>query len=107
MAGFKLQYPTLRSLGADMLAASTDPLDKAQEVARELEIAVAHGVTREIARQIGAWWEPQRAIIQPAEFIIGADGSVIASSYSSGPLGRIDAADVVRLLTARELRRKG
>ena len=41
--------------------------------------------------------------MQPSEFIVGAqDGKIIASTYSSGPLGRIDAGEALRLLAARE-----
>jgi hypothetical protein len=43
-------------------------------------------------------------MIQPSEFIIGPDKNVMTSSYSSGPLARIDAADVIRWLTRREQR---
>ena len=85
-----------------MVAASVDPRDKASEVAAQLTYPVAYGVTREIAERIGAWWEERRGIIQPSEFVLGADGKVIASTYSSGPIGRIEPADVVRHIEFRE-----
>ncbi len=44
--------------------------------------------------------EEWRDIVQPSEFIVGRDGRVVASSYSSGPLGRIDAPDVACSATA-------
>jgi peroxiredoxin len=53
---------------------------------------------------VGAWWGEPRGIIQPSEFVIGPDGNVMTSSYSSGPLARMDAADVVKWLTRREQR---
>ena len=81
-----------------MVAASTDPSDKAQEVADELSFPVAYGVTRDIADSLGSWWEASRGIIQPTEFIVGADGKIVHSSYSSGPLARTLAPDVVSLL---------
>ena len=55
-------------------------------------------MTREIADRIGAWWEERRSIIQPSEFVVDAQGKVRASTYSSGPIGRIDPADVIRLV---------
>jgi hypothetical protein len=58
-----------------------------------------------MADALGAWWEDRRGLIQPSEFIVGADGNVIASSYSDGPLGRIDAADVVKLVNLYESRK--
>lgn len=98
MAGFEKLRPELDALGVKVLAASTDPLDKAKEVAAELSFPVAYGVTRAQADRIGAWWEDRRAIIQPSEFVLAADGTVRSSTYSSGPIGRIEAADVVKLV---------
>lgn len=102
MAGFEKHRKDLEAVGAKVVAASVDPLDKAKEVAVEVSWPVAYGVTREIADKLGAWWEERRGIVQPAELIVGRDGKVIASSYSSGPLGRIDAADVVKLINFYE-----
>ena len=98
MAGFEKQYAELQALGAKVVAASTDPLDKAKEVAAPLPFPVAYGVTREQADQIGAWWEERRGIVQPSEFIVDAQGKIRSSTYSSGPIGRVDASDVVKLI---------
>ena len=106
MAGFGKTLKELEAVGAKVVAASVDALDKAKEVANEVGFPIAYGVTREQADQIGAWWEERRGIVQPAEFIVGRDGKVIASSYSSGPLGRIDAADVVKLINFYEAQAK-
>ncbi len=89
-----------------VVASSVDPLDKAQEVADEVNFPVGYGVTREIADQLGSWWEDRRQIIQPSEFIIDAESNkIIAASYSDGPLGRIDAADVVKMVNFYESRK--
>jgi peroxiredoxin len=98
LAGFEKLRPQLDALGVKVLAASADPLEKAREVAAELSFPVAYGVTREQADSIGAWWEERRSIVQPSEFLLAADGKVRAATYSSGPIGRIDAADVVKLV---------
>lgn len=95
----------LESIGAKVVAASVDEIDKAKEVADEVSFPVAHGVTREMADALGSWWEDRRGIIQPSEFIVGEDGKVIASSYSSGPIGRVDAADVVKIINFYESRK--
>ena len=98
MAGFGRQYAELQALGASVVAASTDALDKATEVAAGLPFPVAYGVTREQADTIGAWWEERRGIVQPSEFVLDAQGKVRSSTYSSGPIGRVEAADVVKLI---------
>lgn len=105
MVGFEKVKQELDALGAKVVAASVDPMDKAREVASELSFDVGYGVTREMANELGAWWEDRRNIIQPSEFIVGADGKILVSSYSDGPLGRIDASDVVRLINFYESRK--
>ena len=106
MAGFEKAKHELEAVGAKVVVASVDPLDKAKEAAAELSYPVAYGVTRETADRIGAWWEERRGIVQPAEFVLGANGKVMASSYSSGPIGRVDAADVVKLIQFYEKQAK-
>ena len=95
----------LESVDANVVAASVDNFDKAKEVADEVSFPVAHSVTREIADSLGSWWEERRGIIQPSEFIVGEDGKIVTSSYSSGPIGRFDATDVVKLITFYESRK--
>ena len=106
MAGFEKARQDLDRVGAKVVAASVDPLDKASEVAAELSYPLAYGVTRADADRIGAWWEDRRGIIQPSQFVVGADGKVIASTYSSGPIGRIEPGDVVKLIEFREKQAK-
>lgn len=98
MAGFEKIRPELDALGVKVVAASVDPIDKAREVAAELSFPVGYGVTRAMADQLGSWWEERRSIIQPSEFLVAADGKVRASTYSSGPIGRVEPSDVVKLV---------
>lgn len=98
MAGFEKIKPELDALGVKVVAASVDPIDKAKEVAAELSFPVGYGVTRAMADQLGAWWEERRSIIQPSEFLVAADGKVRSATYSSGPIGRVEPSDVVKLV---------
>ena len=102
MVGFEKLKAELEGFGAKVFAASVDPIDKAGEVAAEVSFPVGYGVTREVADKLGSWWEERRSIIQPSEFVIDAGGKVLASSYSDGPIGRIDAADVIKWINFRE-----
>lgn len=102
MVGFRDARSDLDALNAKVVAASVDPLDKAKEVADEVGFPVGFGVTRAEADALGAWWEDRRQIVQPSEFLLDASGKVLASSYSDGPLGRVDAADVVRTIRRLE-----
>jgi len=102
LVGFEKLKAELDAVGAKVFAASVDPIDKAGEVAAEVSFPVGYGVTREVADKLGSWWEERRSIIQPSEFVIDAGGKILASSYSDGPIGRIDAADVIKLINFRE-----
>ena len=105
MVGFAELKDEFDKLGVKIVAASVDPIDKAQEVADEVNFPVGHGVSRDIANSLGSWWEDRRQIIQPSEFIVGADGNVVACSYSDGPLGRIDAGGVIKMVNFYESRK--
>ena len=98
MLGFANLKDELDALGIKVAAASVDPIDKAREVADEVNFPVGYGVTREIADKLGSWWMPGREAIQPTELIIGPEGKVVASSYSDGPLARTLAEDVISLV---------
>ena len=96
MVGYETILDELRSHDISVVAASVDPQDKAAEVAANLSFPVGHSVSRADAASLGSWWEERRQIIQPSEFILNAERRVIASSYSDGPVGLVDAADVVK-----------
>ncbi len=104
MVGFAEQKAELDKLGVSVVAASIDTGDESKEVANEVNFPVGEGVTREIADALGSWWEDRRSIIQPSEFILGPDNKVVASSYADGPLGRLEAGDVVKLINFHESR---
>ncbi len=63
------------------------------------------GVTREDATKLDSWWEDRRSIIQPSEFILDENGTVLTSTYSSGPIGRMQAVNAVKLITLYESRK--
>jgi len=106
LAGFEFWKAQLASAGASVVAASVDPIDKAKEIAAGLSFPVGYGVTRAQADQLGSWWEERRGIVQPSEFLVGANGKILQASYSTGPIGRIEAMDVVRVIDFMEAQAK-
>jgi len=68
-------------------------------VAADLGFPVAYGVTREQGNTIGAWWEVRRDHIQPSEFVLSKSGKVMMSTYSNSPVGRMDPAEMLELIT--------
>lgn len=106
MDGFQELWPEFETRGVSILAGSVDSEENARKLADGKSFPFAWGMTRADADHIGAWWEERRSIVQPSEFILDGDGVVQACSYSDGPLGRIDAADVLKLIDLYESRRK-
>ena len=90
-----------------VIAASVDGEDEAAEMAAELSYPVAHGVTQDQAETLGAWWEPDRGIIQPTEFLLDGDHKVITATYSAGPIGRMNAPDLVKVIQFNERKEQG
>ena len=81
-----------KELGIDAIAASADTEEDAQAMINKfyLTFPVTHDVTEEIAKSIGAWWEDERSINQPSEFITMKGEQILSTTYSSGPIGRIN-----------------
>ncbi len=104
MVGFEKHKAELDGLGIKVAAASVDPIERAREVAHEVSFPIGYGVTRDIADRLGSWWEDRRQIIQPTELIVNGEGTVIGSSYADGPLGRIEAPDVISLIKVFDAR---
>jgi len=98
LAGFEERRAALSELGASIFAASVDSDEDTSRVAADLGFPVAHGVTREVGDRIGAWWEERRSHIQPSEFVLTRSGRVLASAYSSSPVGRMDPEETLTLL---------
>lgn len=98
MAGYEAKRDELSALGVSVYAGSVDTGEKAQEVANNVSFPVAQGVTRDLADRVGAWWEDRRGIVQPSEFVVRRDGTILQSSYSDGPLARTQAEDVCMLV---------
>ena len=86
-----------------------DTGDQSKELADKVGFAVAEGVTRENADQIGAWYGDARhpEMIQPSEFLLNADGKVMMCSYSAGPLGRMSPEDMIKVIAYLENLAKG
>tara|TARA_R110001606_G_scaffold266107_1_gene415075 strand:+ start:167 stop:484 length:318 start_codon:yes stop_codon:yes gene_type:complete len=102
LVAFEKEAENLRKIGASIYAASVDNEEKAAELAADLSYPVGYGLTRADADSIGAWWEERRSIFHATEFLLGQDGTVMSSTYSSGPIGRMDAQDVVKMINFRE-----
>ncbi len=83
-----------------ILAGSVDALPEAQKTVKELGLtfAVAHSLDLDdIGRRLGGFIQSEKRYLQPSGFLIRPAGTIEIASYSSGPIGRLKAADVLAL----------
>ncbi|MSQ28141.1 MAG: peroxiredoxin family protein [Dehalococcoidia bacterium] len=111
LSHYQANLGTLDALGIVPIAASVDDAARAGQTVADLSLTfpVGYGLTHEAVAAFGPWWgdDERGRYIQPAEFLIGADGVVIASMYGSGAIGRMPVEGVLFAVEARERRRLG
>jgi hypothetical protein len=101
LAAFEKARPKLEDEHIKVIAASTDPLDKATETVKEHAIGfpVGYGLPLvETAAMLGAFYEDKRSFFQATGFVVKPDRTVAVSQYSSGPIGRLVWQDVLGLV---------
>jgi peroxiredoxin len=91
----------LRKLGISVVAASVDSVADTIELAEGLRIRyvkmLAEVDAAAVARDTGAAMQSgERDFLHATEFLLDPDGAIVNSVYSSGPIGRFDANDVLK-----------
>ena len=122
LEGYRKYFILFERLGASIIAANVDSLEDTKLVAegkcfpnrgKAMPFTFCYGVTPEIAQTLGAYWYchekgkdkyyimgENKDYMQPAEFVIDCNSKkIISCTYSDGGLGRMDAGDVIGLLT--------
>jgi peroxiredoxin len=101
LAAFEKAQPRLGEEGIRVVAASTDPLDKATETVKEhgLTFPVGYGLPlTETASTLGCFYEERRGILQSTGYLLKPDQTIAVGQYSSGPIGRLVWQDVLGLV---------
>ena len=109
LAGFQSSLKDFDSEQVQVIAGSVDPVDKTKEFVNKLGVtfAVAHGMDLEATcERTGAFYEKDRKFIQPTCFLIRPNKTVEVAAYSSGPIGRFVAQDVLSLVRFYKSRAK-
>ena len=84
-------------------------MDKTKEMADKFGVTfpIAHSLEGEkTAAAIGAFFDQNRKFIQPTGFILRPDNTIEVACYSTGPVGRFVAADVLNLIIFYKSRKK-
>jgi len=101
LADFQSLINDFQSEQVTVIAGSVDPIDKAKEVVEKNKITypVAYGMNaQQVSRVTGAYYDKDRNYIHATGFIIRPDNSLEVVCYSSGPVGRFVAQDVLGLV---------
>ena len=101
LRAFQRAQDTLTERNIRVVALSVD------DEATTRELIAKHGLTfpvghsadaRAIARETGAFLNEEPLFVQSTGFVLGPDGRVIVSVYSSGAIGRLVPEDVLGLV---------
>ena len=113
LRSFQNGLENLSAEGVGVLAISVDPLDKAKETQKETgaTFPIAYGVpVKETAEAVGAFYNATPThtppYLQSTGFILGPDGKVLVSVYSSGAIGRLVWQDVLAIVQGAKSAKK-
>ncbi len=101
MAGFQKWLRQFDEDQVRIIAGSVDPLDKAKEALEKANITypVAYGLDAiEISKLTGAYYDYDKKYLHPTAFLLRPDNTIDVVCYSSGPLGRFNAKEVLGLV---------
>ncbi len=101
LRAFHRAHDTLAALDADVFALSVDDAATTRELAAEhgLTFPLGHGADAQaVAAATGAFVNPDPEYLQSTGFVLGPDGRVIVSVYSSGAIGRLVPEDVAGMI---------
>lgn len=109
LKSFQSGLEQLTAEGIGVIAASVDGIDHARETKARTgaTFPIAYGLpVIETAEAIGAFYDPAPSFtapyIQSTGFLLGPDGRVVVSVYSSGGIGRLVWQDVLALVRYTE-----
>lgn len=98
---FQRSLAQLHEIGAEVIALSVDPIEKAQETVEKHNISfpVLYGLNaHEVAEKIGAKINEDPPFLQATGFVLQPDGRIAVSVYSSGAIGRLVATDTINFI---------
>lgn len=101
LRAFERAHGSLHAVDTSVIALSVDDEATTKALIEEhrLEFPVGHSADADaIAAATGAFVNPDPKYIQSTGFVLGPDGKVIVSVYSSGAIGRLVPEDVIGLI---------
>ena len=84
-----------------IITASVDTLDKTEEYVAKVGFTypVAYGLNaEEVSALTGAYFEKDKRFLHATGFLVRPDNTIEVAVYSTGPIGRFKAQDVLNLV---------
>jgi len=101
LADFQGLHQEFKSEQIKVVAASVDPIDQARETVGKIGITypVGYGmIAEEISRITGAYYEKEKKYLHATGFVLRPEKTIAVACYSTGPIGRLVAKDVLSLV---------
>jgi peroxiredoxin len=101
LRAFQRAQDRLAEIGARIVALSVDDEATTQALIakHDLEFPVGHSADADaVADAVGAFINDEPHYLQSTGFVLGPDGRVVVSVYSSGAIGRLVPEDVIGLI---------
>jgi len=92
-----------------VIGGSIDPIDKAKGFAEKAGVTfpIAFGMdVLAVSRVTGAFYDKERKYLHATGFIVRPDKTIEVAVYSTGPVGRFVAQDVLNLIKFYKSRKK-
>ena len=102
LAGYASEEAALHELGVRVAAFSVDDEPTTKDLAAKLHLnfPLGHGASADqVSGILGAFTNESPRYLQPTAFILTPTSEVLASVYTSHAVGRLLAADVVKLIS--------
>jgi len=103
LRSFQAHLDKLKEAGIDVVSASTDTKEQAQDLIskNDLSFAVGYGANiEEYTKKLGLFYDAAAKVphLQSAGFVVGPDNNVLVAVYSSGAIGRLAAPEVIGMV---------
>ena len=110
MVDFDLSANLLNNLGIRVVAGSVDSVERTAELAAGLRLGYVRAVAGldalAVARSTGAFiQEGDRTFLHATAWLVDPSGIIVNAAYSTGPIGRFTAADVLKKVIFEQSKR--
>ena len=106
LAAYQKRLDELTELGVYVIGATIEDRQTAAKMAEEegITFPLAYGVTQDSIGPLHPLWGEEKGYgkcVEPMEFLV-RHNFVIGSMYASGPIGRMDADQLIHFIKLRE-----